>query len=251
MRMRVMAVLAMTALAVRPAAAGSTNFFRTSGQNILDTNGASFLVRGMGLNGWLTPEAYQLQLNQVHNRHLGNASDIEQQILNLLGTNVADAQAFWDLYRSNYVTQADLAMLKSNGLNTVRLPFNYRLLSPSNQPGVYLDAGFGVLSNAIAWCKSNNLGVILDLHCAPGGQSADTPADPEFTYWATNQSGVWYEHGVACLWETNAAAIAATGRNPVTNRWRTVELWREIAKRFKNEKQIIGYELLNETFLPA
>jgi hypothetical protein len=142
-------------------------------------------------------------------------------------------------------------MLKSNGLNTVRLPFNYRLLSPSNQPGVYLDAGFGVLSNAIAWCKSNNLGVILDLHCAPGGQSADTPADPEFTYWATNQSGVWYEHGVACLWETNAAAIAATGRNPVTNRWRTVELWREIAKRFKNEKQIIGYELLNETFLPA
>jgi endoglucanase len=252
MTLRAIVLVCGLAAASAAHAAGSGSYFRTSGQQILDTNGAAFLMRGMGLNGWLTPEAYQLQLNQVHKRHLGNASDIEQQVLNLLGTNVADAQAFWALYRTNYVTMSDLAMFKSNGLNTIRLPFNYRLLTPSNQPGVYRNEGFQMLSNIVDWCRSNNIGVILDLHCAPGGQSGDTPADPEYTYWAYNTNlNNWYEHGVACLWETNAAAIAATGRDPVTNRWRTIELWREIAKRFKDERQIIGYELLNEPFLPA
>jgi len=232
--------------------AGGSAFFKTSGTNILDQSGSNFFMRGQALNGWLIPEAYQLRLTSVHWRHMGSGSTVESNILNLLGTNSALAQTFWDTYRSNYVTMADLALLKAEGFNTIRLPFNYRLVQPYATTGVWDNAGFQVLSNAIAWCKSNDLAVILDMHCAPGGQSGDSPADPEYTYWVydTNVAN-WIEKGVGCLWETNAAYTTATGRTPAWNRQRTVDIWREIAKRFKNEKQILGYELINEPFLPA
>ncbi len=251
MRGRIIAaVLGAVGLVAADAAAGP--FFRTSSTNILDTNNAVFLMRGQGLNGWLVPEAYQLRLNAVHNRHIGSLSDIHQRIQELL-QNTNDAKAFWDLYYTNYVTLADLGIFKTQGFNTVRVPFNYRLLQPQNSTNTWDNSGFQVLSNIIAWCRTANLGVILDMHSAPGGQSGDAHADPEWTYWASNSnySPPWVEVGVACLWATNADYTAATGRTPEWNRQRTVNIWREIAKRFKNETQIVGYELLNEPYLPA
>ena len=243
------AVLGTIVLAAADAAGGP--FFRTSGQQILDTNGVAFLMRGQALNGWLAPEAYQLRLNAVHNRHIGSSSDIHNRIQELL-QNTNDAAAFWALYYTNYVTLADLGIFKTQGFNTIRVPFNYRLLQPQCCTDTWDNAGFEVLSNVIAWCKSLDLAVILDMHCAPGGQSGDTPADPEYTYWYWDTNVVnWLERGVGCLWETNAEYTAATGRTPEWNRQRTVNIWREIAKRFKNEPQILGYELINEPYLPA
>ena len=245
----IVAVLGAVVLGMADAWAGS--FFKTSGQQILDTNGAAFLMKGQGLNGWLTPEAYQLRLNAVHKRHIGSSSDIQIRIHDLL-KNENDEAAFWALYRTNYVTMADLGIFKAQGFNTVRLPFNYRLVQPWGSTNTWDDAGFQMLSNIIGWCKSVNLAVILDMHCAPGGQSGDASADPEHTDWVLDASITnWVEKGIGCLWETNAHYTTMTGRTPEWNQQRTVNIWREIAKRFKNETLIIGYELVNEPYLPT
>lgn len=230
---------------------GAAGFFSASGQQILDPGGSPFLMRGHALSGWLTPEAYILRLNAVHGRHLGSASDIQNRIAEILPSPAA-ADAFWAAYQSNVVTQADIATLGSLGFNAIRIPFNYRMLSPWDSPGTYREEGFQVLDTAIGWCKTNGLCVILDMHCLPGGQSHDAPADPEHTYW-TYDLGIqnWLEKGVACLWESNQQYYASTGRTPESNRQRTIDLWRVIAERYRDEPAIFGYEVINEPVLPA
>ena len=231
-------------------AQSTTAFFKASGRDILGPDGTPFLIRGNAPNAWLSPESYALKLNSVHSRHIGSFSDIQIRIDQLL-TNAADSALFWSTFRSNYFTEADAADWSAEGFNTVRLPINYRMLQPWCCTGQWENAGFELISNVVAWCAANDLYLILDLHAAPGGQSADPPCDPEQTYW-TYDSGIanWVEKGVACLWESNATYFANTGRTPEWNQQRTVDIWREIATRFKDEKQIIGFDLINEPFLP-
>ena len=248
MRKYLAALAAFVATAVTICAQSS--FYTISGQDILDPGGSPFLMRGSAISGWRTPEAYLLGLNRVHDRHIGSASDIETRIRDLLG-NDQDAEAFWNAFNANLVTAQDIADLAADGYNTVRIPFNYRTFSPEATPGVYSTEGFQALDQLILWCKNNGLAVILDMHAAPGGQSHDTPADPEHTYWEFD-GGIndWVEVGVACLWEFNQDYFNATGRDPAFNKQRTADIWREIADRYKNETAILGYELINETVLP-
>ncbi|MFH0907902.1 MAG: cellulase family glycosylhydrolase, partial [bacterium] len=230
------------------AGAQAQSFFRCQGTNIVDAAGNPFLCRGLVLSGWLVPEAYGLKLNEVHNRNMNAYTDLRVNVRRILN-NDDDAKLFWDTYTSNYVTGADLAEFKARGFNAIRVPFNYRLLmSVTNVPDVYFEEGFQVLDGIIQSCKTNGLAVLLDMHACPGGQSHDPYADPEHTYWSTNESGVWFEHGVAVLWESNETYFANTGRTPETNKQRTVDLWRKIAQRYSNETAILGYELINEPY---
>jgi endoglucanase len=223
------------------------SFFRTSGQQILDGNGNPYLARGVVLSGWLIPEAYGLRINDVHNRHMNAYSDLRANIESMIGTT--NAQIFWNTFESNYVTKADIAEFASLGFNTVRVPFNYRTLSPENAPGTYTEAGFQKLDKIIAWCKTNGMSVLLDMHACPGGQSHDPYANPEHTYWYWDAgANAWLERGVAVLWESNATYFARTGRTPAFNKQRTADIWRQIANRYKNEKAILGYELINEPY---
>jgi aryl-phospho-beta-D-glucosidase BglC (GH1 family) len=242
--------LSLALVFVLTACVHADNFFRRSGSQILDPDGQPFLVRGNALSHWLTPEAYALKLNTVHGRHIGSYSSIRARIREILG-NDADADAFWAAYHSNFVTQADLNAMAAEGFNTIRIPFNYRLLSPENTPGVFSEAGFQILDQAIQMCKNSGLAVILDMHACPGGQSHDAPADPEYTYW-TWDAGIqnWVECGVATLWEFDQGYYNLTGRTPEFNKQRTAAIWREIAARYAHEPAVIGYELINEPFLP-
>lgn len=223
-------------------------FFRTSGQEILDPDGNAYLARGLVLSGWLIPEAYGLKINEVHNRHMNAYTDLRERIREILG-NDADTNLFWDTYHSNYVTEADIATFAAQGFNTIRIPFNYRLLSPQDTPGVYSEEGFQVLDTIIQWCKNHGLSVLLDMHACPGGQSHDAYADPEHSYWYYDSGRQeWIEHGVAVFWENNQDYYNATGRTSAFNKQRTADIWRTIADRYKNETALLGYELINEPY---
>jgi endoglucanase len=76
-----------------------------------------------------------------------------------------------------------------------------------------------MLDRILACCSQENLWVVLDMHCAPGGQTGDNIDDS------------W---GYPFLFESQESQK------------KTVELWRRIADRYKNEHILIGYDLLNE-----
>ena len=233
------------------------SFFWSWDQDILDFENNPFRIRANAVSGWFSPEGYMLALDRVHERHRSSFSDIDLRIWALLQSNDTKKAEFWSAYYTNFTRYSDLATMKSWGFNAIRLPFNYRMLSPWATPGVYDSNGFNRLDMAIQWCKSNGLYVILDMHCCPGGQSHDPPVDSEWTYWSYDSwTSNWWEHGVPVLWNydggyySNTLQQLGVGRTPEFNKTRTADLWREIARRYKDEEWIIGYELINEPYLP-
>lgn len=196
----------------------SDAFLKTQGREIVDSYGQKVLLRGFGLGGWLVQEGYQL-----HIPGFGSPSSIRKQIVDLIGE--ANAEQFYQRYIENYVTEQDIAQIASWGVNSVRLPFNYRLLTPENQPGVYLEEGFQIIDRLLSWCEKYRLYLILDMHCAPGGQNKDNISDSD---------------GIeARLWTDPA------------NQERTIAIWRKIAERYAAAEWIAGYDLLNEPVMPA
>jgi len=190
-------------------------FLKTSGKKIVDANGTEIHFKGMGLGGWLVPEGYMLHTTSGG----GNSpSEIRALILDLLGEE--ETNAFYEKYRANYVKREDIRKLAEFGFNSIRLPFHYEILTPRDLPGVYLEEGFAIIDSLLDWCIESQIYLILDMHCAPGGQSDENISD--------------YDPNFPSLWESEA------------NKTRTIDIWKKIAERYKDEEWIAGYDLINE-----
>jgi len=101
----------------------------------------------------------------------------------------------------------------------VRVPFWYAAVFDPKYNG---GEEFLYLDRVIGWCKKHGIYVLIDLHGAPGGQNT----------------------GVNIL-----------GENVSNKLWfkqefkdKTVLIWQKIAARYKNEKAVVGYDLLNEAW---
>ena len=191
-------------------------YLHTDGPKIVNTGGEEVLLRGFGLGGWLVPEGYMLKIPGY-----GSPTTIRNRITDLIGEE--GAGEFYANYRNHYVTRQDIDTIASWGMNSVRIPMHYRLLSP--EPGVYLESGFAILDTLLTWCEANRLYLILDMHCAPGGQNPGNISDAP-------------EGGGAQLWT-----------HP-ENQDHLVNLWGEIAARYARERWIGGYDLINEPVMP-
>jgi hypothetical protein len=190
-------------------------FFRTSGKQILNREGQPVVPRGVGLGGWLMPEGYML-----HFPGFGSPTAIRDMIEDLIGE--ADTDRFFEMYEEQYVNRADVDLIADWGFDHIRLPFHYTVLYDPDL-GTFREEGFDLFDRFLGWCKANGLYVILDMHAAPGGQNGGNISDSD---------------GTARLWLEEA------------NQDLTVEIWEEIARRYRDEPWIIGYDLLNEPVLP-
>ena len=102
-------------------------FLHVSDGQIVEGNGDPILLRGFGLGGWLVPEGYMLH-NQAWIEGFESPTQIEEHVEDLIGTELA-AQ-FWELYRQNYVAQADIDQIAEWGFNHIRIPFHYKQILP-------------------------------------------------------------------------------------------------------------------------
>lgn len=188
-------------------------FFDVKGQNIVDPNGNVIVLKGTNLGNWLIPEGYMFKFKDVSSPRM-----INQIITELIGPD--KTAVFWQKYLDNYVTKDDIRYLRSSGMNSVRIPFHYKMFTSesylgSNDP----NRGFMLLDRVIKWCKEEGLPVVLDMHCAPGGQTGDNIDDSD---------------GYPFLFENKESQDL------------TVKIWKQIATRYKNETAVIGYDFLNE-----
>lgn len=207
----VLAAAALILVSVAPC----RSFLRQNGRIIIDAAGQEVTLRGFGLGGWLVQEGYQLRIPGF-----GSPSYIRARIIELIGE--ARTEEFFRLYIANYVTEKDIARIASWGFNSVRLPFHYRLVWQDGGPQ---EEGFQLLDQVVDWCRIHHLYLILDMHCAPGGQNSDNISDSDGKE--------------ARLWTVPACQDTA------------VAVWRAIAMRYANEPWVGGYDLLNEPVLPA
>ena len=188
----------------------NSDYLMAYGASILDPDQGNFILKGMGLGGWLVPEGYMLKIPGF-----GSPSEIRNMIVDLVG--IENADNFYEAYTNKFVTEEDISQLAEWGFNSVRLPFHYKLLSESQ--GTYNEDGFQIIDQLLDWCSNNEMYLILDMHCAPGGQNPNNISD---------------SNGEALLWV-----------NDTYKEW-TADIWGTIAQRYSTERWIGGYDLLNE-----
>jgi len=196
-------------------AASGQGFLKVQGTKIINSaTQQEVYLKGIGLGGWLLQEGYML-----HTSSFAPAQwQIKERIKDLIGET--NTETFYETYRQNYVTRADIDSIKKWGFNSIRLPFHYNLFAVNSNPPVFLEKGFQIIDSLLSWCEANQLYLILDMHAAPGGQSNENISD--------------YNPAFPSLWESEA------------NKDLTVKIWRKIAERYKDKQWIGGYDLLNE-----
>ncbi|MBC8374698.1 MAG: cellulase family glycosylhydrolase [FCB group bacterium] len=197
-------------------------YYTTDGQNVVDKEtGEIIQLRGIGLGGWLLPEGYMWGI-----RKLNRPRHFEVAIEELIGSS--NAAKFWDLYYTNFITRKDVEIMKSFGVNTLRVPLLASMIQPRDQqpdraPFVYDEHNFQFLDDFVEWCEIVGMGVIWDLHGAPGGQNAENISDSD------GEARLWTEKSI--YWP------------------QTIDLWDTITRRYADKSCIVGYDLLNEPLL--
>jgi endoglucanase len=191
--------------------ANTVSFAKTKGTQLIDPNGNSIILKGTNLGHWLVPEGYMFKMNQVN-----SPRKIDEMLYELIGPD--SLQVFWNGFLNNYITHDDIKYLKSIGSNHIRLPFHYKMFTDDLYMGER-NAGFKYFDRLIDWCRQENMYVLLDMHAAPGGQTGDNIDD---------------SYGYPYLFKSKSSQDLMT------------EIWVKIAKKYKNEPVIIGYDIVNE-----
>ncbi|KAK8445166.1 hypothetical protein SEVIR_9G270300v4 [Setaria viridis] len=93
----------------------------------------------------------------------------EYQICN--GYGITKATEVLRNHWNTYITENDFNFIASSGLNAVRIPVGWWIASDPNPPLPFVGGSLQALDNAFSWAEKYNLGVIVDLHAAPGSQN--------------------------------------------------------------------------------
>ncbi len=183
-----------------------TRFVRAKGEELVTPNGEPLLLRGINLGNWLEPEGYMFLFENGPQ----SPREIEDFFCELIGPT--EAAAFWTAYRRAYITPADINFIRRSGFNSVRIPMHWKFFAAGGN-------GFDLLGPILEACRTERVWVILDMHCAPGGQTGTNIDD---------------SYGYPWLYES------AESQQQLT------DVWVRIAKQYRDEPIVLGYDLLNE-----
>lgn len=190
---------------------GTFSYIKAKGSQLVDDSGNILFLKGTNIGNWLVPEGYMFKMEQVN-----APRKIDELLYELVGPD--SLARFWNDYLDNYITHEDIKYLKRIGCNHIRLPFHYQLFTDDLYMGKR-NVGFTYFDRIIEWCKAENLYVLLDMHCAPGGQTGDNIDD---------------SYGYPYLFKSKSSQDEMS------------RIWMQIAKRYKAEPIILGYDLINE-----
>lgn len=188
-------------------------FVQVEGPNLVKPNGELLLIQGTNLGNWLNPEGYMFGLRKTNSAWM-----IDLMVKQLIGPDAA--ADFWQAFRTNYVTKADIDFIAAQGANTIRLPFNYKLFTDEDYMGqTGQKQAFQLIDRVVEWCKADGLYLILDMHDCPGSQTGDNIDDG---------------YGYPWLFESERSQQLFC------------DIWQQIARHYQDEPTILGYELMNE-----
>jgi hypothetical protein len=205
---------------VKSESSANQGLIKVEGQNLITPDGKKFFIQGINLGNWLNPEGYMFGFKKTSSARL-----INQAFCEMVGPDFTNE--FWKQFKDNYITRDDIRYIRKTGMNTIRIPFHYKLFTDEDYMGLSVNQdGLQRLDSLVSWCRESNIYLILDMHDAPGGQTGDNIDD---------------SYGYPWLMTSEASQQQFT------------EIWKRIADHYKNEPVILGYDLLNEpiaTYFP-
>ena len=206
-------VLLLAACATSGEEKSREGFVTIQGHDLIKPNGEKLYIQGTNLGNWLNPEGYMFGFGRTNSAWM-----IDLLFKEAVGPDFT--AEFWQQFKDNYITKNDIDFIASQGANTIRLPFNYKLFTDEDYMGqTGQKDGYARIDSVVSWCKANGLYLILDMHDCPGGQTGDNIDD---------------SYGYPWLFENRESQQLFC------------DIWREIASRYSQETTILGYELMNE-----
>jgi endoglycosylceramidase len=191
-------------------AAPESRFARTHGKWIVDEQGRVLILHGVNLSGW------------------------------------SKAPPFLPWQSKDEVT-----VLRKWGFNSVRYLIVWEAVEP--QPGQYDDAYLDRVAERLDWCREAGLKVILDMHQDLYARKYFGDGAPE---WACLDDGIAHSPplGGWFMGYLSPAVMRAfdgfyankPGPGGVGIQDRFIAMWQHVAERFRDDANIIGYDLLNE-----
>ncbi len=186
---------------------------------LVDENGEEVVLKGVNLGNWLLWETWMGFVPEYTEDWA--YFDTLEILLERFGEE--KTEEIVKTFEDNFVTEDDIAQIEKLGFNCVRVPFWYRNFMTEDLEWLTENhddnKGFQKLDWLISTCEKYGIYVMLDLHGAPGGQSKNH-------------------------------CTGKAGRNELYDNeemmYATVELWCAIANRYKDNKTVVAYDLLNE-----
>lgn len=188
---------------------------RVQGTTIVDEENRPLQLTGLGLGGWMNMEGFI-------SGYPGNEEGWRRALRQEMGEE--RYQFFFDRFLEHFFEDADAAFIASLGLNCLRLPINYRHFESDAEPFTIQDDGFKHLDRVVELCARHEIFTVIDLHAVQGYQNQD---------WHSDNPGI-----VASLWSQRQFQD------------RAANLWQAIATRYKGNRWVAGYNLINEPNAP-
>lgn len=186
-------------------------WIRVDGDRLVDETGATVVLHGVGLGGWMN-------LENFITGYPGNESGMRAQLLAAMGP--AAYEAFFEAFYFDFFDEADAAHLAEIGMNSVRIPVNYRHFEDDARPFELKEPGFQRLDRVISLLARHGIYSIIDLHALPGYQNQHWHSD-------------------------NPTHIATFWDHPHFQD-RVVNLWEALATRYRDRPEVAGYNPINE-----
>ncbi|KAF9458536.1 glycoside hydrolase superfamily [Collybia nuda] len=182
--------------------------------------------RGVNLGSWFVLEHW-ITDDPFRCAHVPGQSDLDV-------VRGADARRILEEHWDTWIRETDFAWLAQRGVNTVRIPIGYYHIcgaDPSVLKGTaFHDFGYvyggawSRITGAIELAEKYGMGVLIDLHAAPGKQNNDAHA---------------------------GTSDASTFFSEKASRKHTITVLCTLVRLLKPFRNIIGVELLNEPHPPS
>lgn len=193
----------------------TNRMIHAQGTRIVDAQGDPVHLRGVLLEGWL------MWNGTLWGAGLSSETKLADRLEKLVGKE--EAARFRTAVYDTFITERDIEMIAELGLNTVRVPLNHTVLEETGREIDYSTPGWSYLDRLLEWCERHAVYVVIGLHSVPGGQSGIFVSDPDRQH----------------VWKSEE------------NLERTVEIWKAIAKRYRDRDIVAGYDLINEPEPPT
>lgn len=187
---------------------------RTDGAKWVKASGTQIHLKGTNLGNWLVQEFWMM--GQGGNG-VTDQCTLEAKLTERF--TYEEKERLIKLFRDSWITERDWDQLQAFGFNVVRLPILWSVIEDEKKPKTLRSDAWHYLDWAIAEGKKRGIYVILDLHGAQGGQTANdhTGCSGQNKYWTTPE----YQDRAKWLWE-------------------------QIASKYKDEPAVAAYDPLNE-----
>ena len=195
------------------------DFLKTDGAFVKNNygKGNNVLLRGINIGNLFVQESWLASTNARDQK------TINELLTNRFGNDKKNE--LLERYESSYLTSDDIAKFKELKLSVLRVPFTYMNLYEKNDQDQWKlkSNGFDRLDWIIEQCSEKGIYVILDLHGAFGSQNG------------MDHSGELIDNvvDVAFYRDLNLRQL-------------TIDLWKEVANRYKGNPAVAGYDILNE-----